>query len=188
MPAFTDHLTLYMPGGGSQGLGGEDEASDIDKINENSIKIDDWAETVDAKLATVDSPVAIEGTNVERLSLAPPVLRDGLQFFATDTKIQWYRVDGDWVQGHKNTAFAEAAGTRVTSATAVNTITFPSGRFTVAPVVVANQITGGVVGVAYISSVTKDSFQLRAYTLGGGQQSVNVAWHAVQMTPTAAAG
>lgn len=190
MPAFTDHLTLYMPGGGSQGIGGEDEASDIDKINENSIKIDDWAETVDDKLATVDNPVAIEGTNVERLALAPPVLRDGLQFYATDTKVQWRREDGDWRESptSPSTPWAQSANSVQTSASSITTVNFPSGRFTAAPIVTAIQRSGGTVCVAFVSNVTKDSFQVRAYTLGGAQTSVLVGWHAVQMLKSGAAG
>lgn len=41
MPAFTARMGLYLPGGGSLSIGGDDEAADIDKINENFQKLDD---------------------------------------------------------------------------------------------------------------------------------------------------
>ena len=40
MPAITDRLRMYLPGGGSLNIGGDDEVADIDKINENLQKID----------------------------------------------------------------------------------------------------------------------------------------------------
>lgn len=43
MPAFTPNLSLYLPGGGSLGIGGDDEAADIDKLNQNFQKLDEFA-------------------------------------------------------------------------------------------------------------------------------------------------
>lgn len=43
MGAQTEVLKLYMPGGGSLSLGGADEVLDIDKLNQNSQKIDAFA-------------------------------------------------------------------------------------------------------------------------------------------------
>lgn len=43
MSAQTEVLKLYMPGGGSLGLGGTDEVIDVDKLNQNSQKIDAFA-------------------------------------------------------------------------------------------------------------------------------------------------
>lgn len=40
MPAFTARISLYMPGGGSLSIGGDDEVADIDRINENMQKLD----------------------------------------------------------------------------------------------------------------------------------------------------
>ena len=40
MPAFTANLNLYLPGGGSLGIGGADEVVDVDKLNQNFQKID----------------------------------------------------------------------------------------------------------------------------------------------------
>ena len=44
MTAFTEVLNLYLPGGGSLGIGGDDEVADIDRLNQNFQKIDAFAE------------------------------------------------------------------------------------------------------------------------------------------------
>ena len=41
MPAFTARTGMYLPGGGSLGIGGDDEVADIDRINQNMQKLDD---------------------------------------------------------------------------------------------------------------------------------------------------
>lgn len=43
MTAFTEVLNLYLPGGGSLGIGGDDEVADIDRLNQNFQKIDTFA-------------------------------------------------------------------------------------------------------------------------------------------------
>lgn len=40
MPAFTARLGFYLPGGGSQSIGGADESADIDRINQSLQKLD----------------------------------------------------------------------------------------------------------------------------------------------------
>jgi len=41
MPAFTTRLGMYIPGGGSLGLGGDDEVADIDRINQGLLRLDE---------------------------------------------------------------------------------------------------------------------------------------------------
>ena len=41
MPGFTARTGMYLPGGGSLGIGGDDEIADIDRINQNLMKIDE---------------------------------------------------------------------------------------------------------------------------------------------------
>ena len=55
MPAYTAHLNMYLPGGGSLGIGGDDEPADIDKVNQNFQKIDDWAEDSDVRFGTLET-------------------------------------------------------------------------------------------------------------------------------------
>lgn len=58
MPAFTAHLNMYLPGGGSLGIGGDDEPADIDKLNQNFQKIDDWSEDTDTRLTALEPLLA----------------------------------------------------------------------------------------------------------------------------------
>lgn len=56
------------------------------------------ADTVQGSLNGLRSErIARSGTDAERLALVPPDLRDGLQWFSTDTGVQWRRVGGEWV-------------------------------------------------------------------------------------------
>lgn len=43
MPAYTPFLNMYLPGGGTLGIGGDDEVADIDKINQNFQALDTFA-------------------------------------------------------------------------------------------------------------------------------------------------
>lgn len=60
MSAFTTNLNLELPGGGSLGIGGDDEAADVDKLNQNFQKIDTWSGTVDD--AVTDAAFVQSGT------------------------------------------------------------------------------------------------------------------------------
>jgi hypothetical protein len=69
------------------------------------------------------------------------------------------------------------------------TYTFPSGRFTQAPMVSA--IVDGYHGaVAHADSVSSSSFRLHVLSMGGigTSNSVGVWWTAVQMTSNSGAG
>lgn len=55
MPAFTPHLNLYLPGGGSLAIGGDDEALDVDKLNQNFQAIDTWTADTDTDLGTLNT-------------------------------------------------------------------------------------------------------------------------------------
>ena len=60
MPAFTANLNLYLPGGGSLGIGGADEAADIDKLNQNF-------QAIDAALALASGTEVNAGTDPSKL-------------------------------------------------------------------------------------------------------------------------
>jgi len=91
--------------------------------------------------------------------------------------------------------FRTAAGVRTinTGNTSFNLATpLPAGRFTVPPVVVA-QVEGGAVATdnmtLRVAAKTTTSFDLVARNIAaGGIQGLVISWHAVQMTPTTAAG
>lgn len=84
MPGFTSRLNLYKPGGGSSGVI-PDEVVDVDKINDNSDKID----------AAVGAPNFTSGTR-------PPAPFPGQLIRETDTRLlkqwdgaTWLTVGGD---------------------------------------------------------------------------------------------
>lgn len=86
-------------------------------------------------------------------------------------------------------AFAEAAGIVSTPASGYLTVTFPVGRFSVAPVVTASGGSQPLVSVARIIDVTSTEFKIGIWSLGGAQVAgTGVHWHAVQMTSSTAGG
>lgn len=83
MPAFTANLNLYLPGGGSLGIGGDDEEADIDKLNQNFQAIDAWSQTVDDKIVLATAAEAVTGTDPSKL-ITPATLQGKA---ATDAEI-----------------------------------------------------------------------------------------------------
>jgi hypothetical protein len=90
--------------------------------------------------------------------------------------------------------FASANGNLAFTSLASNgsqntTVTFPSGRFTQAPTVVANPTADAfaqVVGYAAFPSTT--SFILVRLNFAGATQNVSASWIAIQMTPSSGVG
>lgn len=100
MPAFTTHLNLYLPGGGSLGIGGDDEEADVDKINQNMQKIDDWADDTDDRLGILDQQLTrnqqFTGTAANIGSVVGMKLGDTYQ--ETDGKKILWKYDGaNWI-------------------------------------------------------------------------------------------
>lgn len=93
----------------------------------------------------------------------------------------------------KHNAYAEAAGSFTISELAEGAfadypVSFPDGRFTVAPHPFPGS-TSVRAGVAPVGDVTATGMTLRVFALVGTVPSgTRVRWHAVQMTPTAASG
>ncbi|WP_114589433.1 DUF859 family phage minor structural protein [Microbacterium arborescens] len=76
------------------------------------------------------------------------------------------------------------AGSTSTPSTGYATVQFAAGRFTQPPIVTAGGGQQGNVGIARVINVTKDSFQVGIWTLGGAQVAGSgVHWQAVQMAP-----
>ena len=109
-------------------------------------------------------------------------------------------LDQDRIDSHANLPFAMAAGTAtitVAAAAAGNgstgVVTFPAGRFTRAPVVTAQVVTGSGSGWAishFIWGIHAGGFTFRCTpTVNfGSSVAIEVHWHAVQMSSSAAAG
>jgi hypothetical protein len=123
----------------------------------------------------------------------------GMEVFITGTLEKQRRVGTAWVVvGGKNAPFAEAAGTVAYALNGVSNvnvaITFPTGRFTVAPVVMASQQSAG--GGTVALTVRPFNILTTGCTINMGHNAGTVvtvtgetlAWHAVQMTSSAAGG
>lgn len=95
-----------------------------------------------------------------------------------------------WIQTSSTKGFrpfAEASGVGTNIAGNFGAVTFPTGRFTVAPLVFL-QILGGAVAFPLITGVTATGFSGGAFSSGGSAVAGSWNWHAIQMTTTAAAG
>ncbi len=85
-------------------------------------------------------------------------------------------------------AYSEARGRVSCAATGVTTVTFPSGRFTVAPNLQATPVENTTVGHAHITDLTATSVGVRFFSYTGGQLAGTVDWFASQATATTAGG
>jgi hypothetical protein len=86
-----------------------------------------------------------------------------------------------WAQANGLTSF-----TPVTAPGGVSVaVTFPAGRFTVAPVVQLSVTSNGYMAPSH-GSVTTTGFQARAWSLSGTPIGAYFHWRAYQMTPTSA--
>jgi hypothetical protein len=118
----------------------------------------------------------------------PPVVHTDMQRLAGD-------VDTLLAQGFAGTPYAMATGTVTTASIAAGgtlnqAITFPAGRFSVAPFVFAQHVAGPNQPYAIrTSSITASGANLAigiAATSSAG--AATVQWVAIQMTASAAAG
>lgn len=100
MPAFTTNLDLYLPGGGSLGIGGADEAADIDRVNQNMQKIDVWSESVDTSLGNL-APLLVRNQQFTGLTANIDDVvgaKLGDEYQETDLLKRLWRHDGtNWV-------------------------------------------------------------------------------------------
>ena len=138
-----------------------------------------------AKLVRVDSIYGLLASQTQR-----GIVRTGTQAEVdAGTNSTWAMVTPATLRNSKNLAFASAAGRIGTSSSTDVTVTFPSGRFSVAPTVTTGAHNHANVCIAYISAVTATSFKLSMFTLAGARVPVgSVDWQAMQMTSSAAAG
>ncbi|QWY79841.1 minor tail protein [Microbacterium phage CroZenni] len=88
-----------------------------------------------------------------------------------------------------NLPYAMAAGTASGVASGDVTVTFPAGRFSVAPRVVVTNRKAGAALVPIINSLTATAFAVRWFNIQPVAQEANTFdWQAVQMTSGAASG
>lgn len=127
MPSFTPNLNLYLPGGGSESIGGSDEAADIDKLNKNFQKLD--------KYAWVRG-----GTAAQRGAIPLEERRAGLAYTESDTGLVWMWLGSRWAVVSDTSKRVLSGREDLTGFTGPNTrvekaITFPAGTFSGTPAV-----------------------------------------------------
>lgn len=109
MGQTTPNLGLYKPGGGSTGVITPDEAVDIDKINDNFDKIDDFA-------GRGLTAARLRGIKADRELYTPPV--KGIQWYETDTgKVYLSSSTGTWRQ-YEGVSTAPFSAWTITAGTA----------------------------------------------------------------------
>ena len=115
---------------------------------------------------------------------------------SSGTIFQRWRLNGVWsswqklaVVGQDGTPFAQSAGSASADSTAPDTtVTFPAGRFSVAPIMGGQIISrfSAAEGVDVLfNNVTSTSFGLR---VSNNPYGFNINWTAIQMTSGSAAG
>lgn len=94
MGANTERAKLYMPGGGSQGLGGDDESADIDKLNENSMLLDKLigARPVASPSASITPSERFDGMLAKETATGQIFVWDA----SRGTEGQWIPADRVW--------------------------------------------------------------------------------------------
>ncbi|MEV4777434.1 hypothetical protein [Microbacterium sp. LWH12-1.2] len=130
------------------------------------------------------------GNRIVRANLAGldayPYERAGLAGHALDTDTDYVHDGSGWLRIQRVHAFS--AGSAAIAASGITTVPLPAGRFSVPPVIVATVIGHPNVCVVHYGSRTTTGFDVRVYTLGGGQVAADIHWTAVQMLSGAAAG
>lgn len=199
MAGSTTNLDLYLPGGGSTNEWTPDEVADIDPLNNNFKKIDNWAGVVGDRSNRnflFRGPAADIGT--------VPSPQDGDIYQETDgSKRRFVRVSGAWVaaRGEGGVPYAQAAGTTIVnhpigaSFVAGITITLPAGRFTHPPIVAVNLASapnGSQRCMPRVYQSTTASLLAAIYmgdatTVAVAHNDV-IAWTAVQMSADSADG
>ena len=131
------------------------------------------------------------GTTAQRNALAGDDVWDGLLFGDTSIGVDFrYLAGTGWQRaGGKgdSTPFAMACGYETNVAGAGKTVTFPTGRFTVAPRITMTN-TSNSVSIMNAQSVTATSFSGAGYNSSGTGVASTWFWMAIQMTPTSADG
>ncbi|QOP66609.1 minor tail protein [Microbacterium phage Lahqtemish] len=98
-------------------------------------------------------------------------------------------VTPDTLRASANLPYAMAAGTASGVASGDVTVTFPAGRFSVAPRLIVTNRKAGAALVPIVNSLSATSFAVRWFNIQPVAQEANTFdWQAVQMTSGAASG
>lgn len=152
------------------------------------------AQSVDDALGNIVPGGHFTGTNAERIALTAPARRKGVTFYTSDTNLMWLYDGSNWVIWQARAGvFATATGTvskRAVSAGSVNnvTITFPAGRFTQPPVLVATGWGDARDMTVQIDNVTTGGANIRLGSMATVSRTLGAHWQATQATSGAAEG
>jgi len=121
---------------------------------------------------------------------------EGQHIYETDTENHMVRVGSAWEFLSSTSAPYRVATGIVTVAvnnsnSGTGAISFPAGRFSVAPVLTLGVNNGGATWLAFFSNINAGGATcvVRHYLNTGGQTAnVPVNWHAIQMTSTSGEG
>jgi hypothetical protein len=134
------------------------------------------------------------GVDSARTALSGGGLYDGLLWYSTDTDMLWAYNGSAWVRVFSSgSPFAVSTGTitltgMTTATTKTAAVTFPSGRFNVAPNV---QVTADSAAPDNVR-VSKSAVSASGFTVAGNRAdsgtTLTIDWVAIQMTSSSAAG
>jgi hypothetical protein len=125
------------------------------------------------------------GTTAERVAATGKDVWEGLVWGDTTLGVDFRYKSGAWLQ--LSPAFAMAAGAGSNANGAYATVNFPAGRFTQIPLVTATT-NGAQPATMNIGSISTTSMTIAGFNASNVAVACSWHWHAVQMTPTAAAG
>lgn len=99
-------------------------------------------------------------------------------------EIRQLQLQLDVINAHRaRLPYAQASGTASAAASGYTTVTFPAGRFTKPPAVVAANGHQSNVGVSRVVNVTETSFQVGIWAISGVQVAGSgIHWTATQET------
>jgi len=134
-----------------------------------------------------------------RLRLGSPATGNGYYVHEISTGILWRNAGSAWDQIHPDSRasarpYAMAAGVVQSTAgvpasgSAAMPITFPTGRFTVPPVVAVSTVNGRLTAAPNAVSATGFTASLNNWSPAAAASGVEIHWSAIQMTATTAAG
>lgn len=197
MPAFTPNLNMYLAGGGSLGIGGADEQADIDKLNQNFQKIDEFAANT---VTSLNKAFRYRGILADRGTIVPSPV-EGDEFRATDTDhlyvydgTKWLFAPGQVLASMVHTANVTGAAGAIVG-TKISTPDMEIGQKLKVTATLSQYATN--VGPSSInmrtrnhaSDVTNTTFDTvrtsRGYSTGGG--AVNDSAHLVNLLTTTVA-
>lgn len=161
------------------------------QVSNESATTAEIASSVNAAIAAIPaSDYKVVATTANRDSIPGPSRKNGLLVYTQDTNLLHKWTGSAWVS---KPLTAEASGTIVAAGTGgvngsvgfsdVVNVTFPAGRFSVAPIVVAQTVgtqgSGAVYMGASVTDVAATGFSVRSIRLGAAPQAGTlIHWHA----------